>query len=208
MLYFLSEVMNPYWRKHYIKAFIPLGAPFGGAAGIVGALAFGAFPVDIPIDFINNLLKEFTKDKIRGFASMYYLTPQYKVFGRQALVQTPNDNYNAHHYKRFFEKFLKFPMGWKMYNAAKPKTDLDPQVPTYCIYSLGLDTPVRYVYRHGKPRTIFDKKGDGTVDKRSLSVCDKWAKGHDQVKIFRDVSHLNIVSDGRVLNLINNIVNS
>ena len=209
MLYFLNHVVSQRWKNKYIKAFVPLGAPFGGATKIVGALVSGELPVDINTKFIPSFILKYFRNIIRSFASVFFLTPRPDAFGSRVIVETPTTKYTARDYEKLFRD-LKHTIGWRKYQATLA-TNADcnnPGVPTYCMYGTGVRTAQRYVYGSKfpshRPKTIFGD-GDGTVNRFSLDVCRKWSK---TVQRFPGIDHMIIVQSNKVLDAIYKIMTS
>ena len=64
----------------------------------------------------------------------------------QVLVQTPEMNYTVKDYGRFFDD-IGFSQGMEMMENIKEFVNLThPGVDTFCIYSLGLETPEKLIY--------------------------------------------------------------
>ena len=78
-----------------------------------------------------------------------------------------------------------------------------PGVHVSCLYSLGVRTPLSFEYAaegawDATPRT-HTGDGDGTVNARSLRVCEHWRGEQVQVKTFRGVTHEQMLTDASVL---------
>ena len=84
---------------------------------------------------------------------------------------------------------------------------------THCLYGTGIATPKNWIYGPGKfpdsqPRANFED-GDGTVNLRSLKVCDNWAGKQLQpvhVKQFPKQMHMGILSFQDFLDYVKRIV--
>ena len=201
MLYFLRNEVERKWKNKYIKAFIPLGSPFGGATKIIGALAYGKLPIDLKLKPIKTLGKKL----IRTFPSLYFLAPRPDVFQDKVLVKRGTSSYTAKH----FENILTYRLGFSMYQATQDHNKNyrpgNPGVPTYCMYGTGRTTPDSYeVNKKGKlKKRNTVKRGDGTVDRVSLEECRKWSR---KVTTFPGVNHQQVLTDKAVLNAISDIV--
>ena len=205
MVYFLRNEVNQKWKKKYIKAFIPLGSPFGGATKIVGALAYGELPIDLILPSLTTMLNEYLRPVIRTFPSLYFLAPRPDVFQDKVLVEKGTSSYTAKHFKNI----LTYRYGFDRYQATqdnnKDYSPSNPGVPTYCMYGTGRTTPDSYeVKKSGKlKKTNTVKRGDGTVDRVSLDECRKWST---KVTTFPGVNHQGVLKDKAVLNAISDIV--
>ena len=199
MLYFLRNEVDQKWKKKYIKAFIPLGSPFGGATKALGALMHGDLPgVDFTIKKLTSML--------RSFPSLYFLAPRHDVFQDKVLVKMGTTNFTAENYM----DILTYNGGISKYNTTqnhnKDYQPGDPGVPTYCMYGTGKKTPDRFEgSKKSKLKLKKDDRGDGTVNRLSLEVCEKWSK---TVTIFPGVNHMQIIKDKAVLKAISDIVHS
>lgn len=91
--------------------------------------------------------------------------------------------------------------------------DNPPNVPLYCLYGTGVDTPEKFFYGTDEfpdtfPKTLFGN-GDGTVNIRSLQACQKFIGKQQQqvvIKSFSKAEHLGIIGDPRVIEYIKNLV--
>jgi hypothetical protein len=209
MLYFLNNVVTPCWKKKYIKAFIPLAAPFGGAVKILGTLLFGTPPVDINPNVIPQKIRHYLRGITKSLQSVMFLAPRPDVFGKKVLVRTPSAAYSAQKYKCFFSA-INYPIGGLRHQKtlAINAGYKNPEVKTYCLYGLGSPTQRMFLYDStfptGIPR-IVNGPGDGTVNKESLEVCHRWAT---KVHIFQGVDHMAIVKSENVLQIIFSIVDN
>jgi lysophospholipase-3 len=211
--------VSPQWKKKYIKAFIPVGAPFGGALKALGAILFGS-PLEtvvshvsklstvgkplasvIKLPILKNVIPTLLRTLFRTFPSIAFLIPRADIFGNKELVKTSWKSYTAHNYKRLYKAIVD-PIGWEMYQPtlAINAGYRNPDVPTYCIYGTGKKTAEQYVYKSylpwGLPHTIKYGNGDGTVNLESLEVCHRWTKNVD---IFEGLGHTSILTSCRSL---------
>ncbi|KAG7473204.1 hypothetical protein MATL_G00093100 [Megalops atlanticus] len=208
ILYFLNR-QSQAWKDRYIRGFISLGAPWGGAVKPLRVLASGE---NDGIPLVSNI-------KIREEQRMTTTNP-WMVPTREAwppehvFISTPAFNYTSRDYRRFFRD-ISFEDGWYMYEDTKDLTSglPAPGVEVHCMYGVGLPTPVTYVYDEGFPNAdpvdfVYDD-GDDTVDSRSMGLCKRWVGAQDapvHVTEFRGLPHLDIVFDARVLAAIQNIL--
>jgi lysophospholipase-3 len=208
-LYFLNEIVSPQWKKKYIKAFIPVGTPFGGALKALGAILFGSPPGSIDVTKLPKFVLKYLQGVASTLPSVISLTPRADVFGNKILVKTSRKSYTAHNYRRFYNA-IKYPIGWKMYQPtlAINAGYRNPGVPTYCIYGTGKKTAEQYVYKRHPPRglpRIINGNGDGTVNQVSLQVCHRWTT---KVFKFRGLDHLSIMKSDRSLKRMYAIANA
>lgn len=90
---------------------------------------------------------------------------------------------------------------------------LPPGVEVWCMYGVGLPTPVTYIYNdefpNSDPVDFVYADGDDTVDSFSMSLCKRWIGQQDKpvhVTEFRGLTHLDIVYHEKVLNIIQNVL--
>jgi lysophospholipase-3 len=87
-----------------------------------------------------------------------------------------------------------------------------PGVPVLCLFSQNVSTPEGF--RYGAPSDdlaavdwaqtpqVLSGDGDGTVNYRSLRVCERWTSGGARVKRFGGISHSQMLMDDKVLNAV------
>lgn len=90
---------------------------------------------------------------------------------------------------------------------------LPPGVEVWCMYGVGLPTPVTYIYDEEFPNMdpvdFVYADGDDTVDSFSMSLCKRWIGQQEKpvhVTEFRGLPHLDIVFTEKVLNVIQNVL--
>merc|ERR1719163_2146240 len=111
------------------------------------------------------------------------MLPTAQGWGDTVLVTTPSRNYTAADYDAFFTD-VGYPVGKIVYARTSqllPDPSKGPGVPVSCLYSTGLRTPASFEYAgsfEDQPKEV-DGDGDGTVNERSLAVCEQW-KGTQQ----------------------------
>lgn len=132
----------------------------------------------------------------RTLPSTAFLFPNPKLWAeKDVLVITPEKNYTTVNLKEFFED-IKYPDGYQHYLDVYEDWILNPPgvkviilgnffglglnltLQVYCIYGSKLTAPSTLVYKKGQfpdmPPTKTFEEGDGTVNIRSLQVCDNW----------------------------------
>ncbi|XP_057693755.1 phosphatidylcholine-sterol acyltransferase isoform X2 [Corythoichthys intestinalis] len=129
-------------------------------------------------------------------------------------LSTPNFNYTRQDYQRYFND-INFEDGWYMWEDSKNLTgDLHPPgVEVWCMYGVGIPTPVTNIYDDGYPNAdpidYVYEDGDDTVDSRSMSLCKDWAVQQEEpvhVTEYKGLPHLDIVFNEKVLNQIQKIL--
>ncbi|KAI4826090.1 hypothetical protein KUCAC02_021740 [Chaenocephalus aceratus] len=96
-------------------------------------------------------------------------------------ISTPTMNYTNQDYQRLFTD-INYEDGWHMWEDTKNLTgDLyPPGVEVWCMYGVGLPTPVTYIYDEEFPNKdpvdFVYADGDDTVDSFSMSLCKQWAE--------------------------------
>ncbi|KAJ1430378.1 Lecithin:cholesterol/phospholipid:diacylglycerol acyltransferase [Sesbania bispinosa] len=187
------------WRKKFIKHFIALSAPWGGAVDEMFTFASGN-ALGVPL--VDPLL---VRDEQRSSESNLWLLPNPNVFDpKNPLVITPNRSYSAHDMVDFL-KDIGFPEGVYPYETRiLPLIEKieAPEVPVTCIIGTGVRTMENLFYRDGD----FDQRpeinygdGDGTVNLVSLlALQSQWKDEKNQyLKVVKidGVSHTSILKD-------------
>ncbi|KAL3013291.1 hypothetical protein AAZX31_06G044200 [Glycine max] len=204
---FVLQLLNrnpPSWRKKFIKHFIALSAPWGGAIDEMYTFASGN---TLGVPLVDPLL---VRDEQRSSESNLWLLPNPKIFGPQKpIVITPNKTYSAHDMVDFL-KDIGFPEGVYPYETrilpliGNIKA---PQVPITCIMGTGVGTLETLFYGKGdfdeRPEISYGD-GDGTVNLVSLLALQSlWKEEKNQyLKVVKidGVSHTSILKDEVALN--------
>jgi len=183
------------WLSKYIHKFIPLNTPWRGAALQLNTYASG---YNMDISLIDPLV---IRHEQRSYETGVYILPLPTTWHdqQQVLVHTPRRNYTVQNYQEFFND-IGFPIGWEMMNNILRLTPLThPGVPTSCVYSVGVPTPVQFVYNEGFPDTQPTRlmgDGDGTVSKESAEACRTFlTKDEDSIMVFRGPNHGDILKN-------------
>ncbi|CAH8573336.1 unnamed protein product [Schistosoma turkestanicum] len=209
-MYFLKS-MKKSWKNTYIKTFVALSAPLGGAVKALKIEAsgdnFGVF-LRSPLSY---------RPVQRTLPSVAFLLPDSRLWSpTEPLIITPTTNYTAHDYERFFHD-VNYSIGFQMMLDSKSTIDTFEKPSDideiYCIHGANLSTTDKMVYSppsffHSAfpdqvPRLITGN-GDGTVSLRSLEVCKRWPG----IKYFMlpGAEHVNIMGDPRFIDIIRQIV--
>ena len=201
-LYFLTKFITPQWKEMYIKQYITLSAVWGGAAKSTRALISG----DNENIFIDRPI--WGRASQRTYQSTVWLLPPPGDLwtNQDVLVSHLGKNYTAFDYQNLFED-IKYPIAWDMYLDVNSLTSdfLPPNIPTYCYYGFDVDTPWQFLYSDGFPDkapVVVYSNGDGTVNERSLKVCEQWkTKQNYKVyeKSFSHVEHVDVVRNSDVI---------
>ncbi|KAJ8012930.1 hypothetical protein DPEC_G00048000 [Dallia pectoralis] len=203
VLYFLNQQTST-WKDCYIKGFISLGAPWGGASKLFRVLASGD---NLGIPLISNIK---IREQQRMASTNPWMLPFEEVWPTDhTFVSTPSFNYTQKDYKRFF-KDIDFEDGWYMWEDTRKLTAglPPPGVETYCFYGVGLPTPVTYVYDdkfpNADPVDYVYGDGDDTANSLSMGLCKRWIGKQAQpvhVKEFKALPHSDIVSNSEVIKI-------
>uniref|UniRef100_A0A4W4GB54 Phosphatidylcholine-sterol acyltransferase n=1 Tax=Electrophorus electricus TaxID=8005 RepID=A0A4W4GB54_ELEEL len=208
ILYFLNQ-QSQAWKDRYIKSFISLGAPWGGAVKSLRVLATGE---NDGIPLVSTIK---IREEQRMTTTNPWLLPSMEAWPKDhVFISTPSFNYTNQDYKRFFTD-INFEDGWYMWEDTRTLTAglPTPGVEVYCFYGVGLPTPVTYVYGEefpdADPVDILYDDGDDTIDSRSMSMCKRWIGQQEQqvhVTEFKGMPHLDIVFNHIVLATIQEIL--
>ena len=187
-LHFLQQQPQA-WLDKFIHTFIPVSTPWAGAALQLLTYASG---YNMDISLIDPLV---IRGEQRSYETGVYILPLPTTWPdkSQVLVTTPARNYTVQDYALFFDN-IGFPEGWDMMNNILNLTPLKhPRVRTSCVYSVGVKTPVGFVYKASFPDTQPERllgDGDGTVSLESAEICKNFLTGSgDSVMVFRGPNH-------------------
>ena len=134
------------------------------------------------------------------------------MWGNTVLVTTPKRSYTANDYAALYTD-IGYPQGYSIYtgitaiNAGFPA----PNVPVYCFYGTGVQTPQNFIYDSGFPNTaprIVNGDGDGTVNVQSSQVCLSWKSQTSPFTshTFPGANHVGILQRRAVMSAIDAVV--
>lgn len=214
-LYFLNK-MTADWKLKYLKAFIPIAAPFGGCPSILQSMISG-YNFGIPV-FPHDYFWPVQVNSPSGV----FLLPDSKVFGNEVLVQTPTKSYSANDMKKLVSdlqnaQVIEF---FEKVQANSLQTLTPPMIDTYTFYSTGTQTAVSYSWNaelkqgtsNPVPTVAMYAPGDGTVPISSAQVSDTWMGVHQaggfklQNTLLYNLTHLGMLSDSSAVAQIVNLV--
>ncbi|XP_075433207.1 phosphatidylcholine-sterol acyltransferase [Ascaphus truei] len=208
LLYFLNRQPQE-WKDKYVKGFISLGAPWGGAVKPLLVLMSGDTH---GIPMVSNIK---IREEQRMTTTNPWMLPTNLAWPEShVFISTPSYNYTYRDYQRLFHD-IGFEDGWYMWDDTKGLLEglPPPGVEVYCIYGTGIPTPETYVYGEGFPNEppleISYSDGDDTVHKRSMELCKRWnnqQKEKVHVIELNGMDHLSMVFSNRTLNIINDIL--
>lgn len=207
-LYFLQQQTQE-WKDKYIRSWINIAPPFGGAVKVVSAISQGEALMSL---FANKIqMKELEK----SFSGMSFNLPNERVFGNQSIFSHKSADGNLIKYtaRDFPEIFalLNDSAGYQMWLKTKDLIDYDkhPGVDVQCLFGNGLPTTEEVSYDSlesfpSKPHVI-EGSGDGTVNYISSNVCLDWSQENNRMgrgfsyKVFGGIEHLDMVKSSDVI---------
>ncbi|CAA6663032.1 unnamed protein product [Spirodela intermedia] len=161
---------SPSWRRRFVKHFISIAAPWGGAVAemytaATGDVSAGLQPVRL---------------QVGSFESNSWLLPSSKAFGSRPLVVTTRRSYTSADMPEFLSA-AGFPDAAKTYGSrVLPLVEKlpPPGVPVTFVSGTGVATPELLVYGDGFaqfPEIVYGD-GDGTVNMESLlAAAVEWS---------------------------------
>ena len=208
-LYFLTKIVSAEWKEKYIKQYITLSAVWGGAAKSARAMVSG----DNENIFIDRPI--WGRASQRTYQStVWLLPPPGDLWTKEDILVSHNGkNYSAFDYQELFND-LDYPIAWDMFLDVKDLTSgfLPPNLTTYCYYGFDMKTPRLFLYSDGFPNENPDvetSNGDGTVNERSLKVCERWKTQQPQAvyeKAFSGIEHVDMVRDSKTVTAVADIL--
>ena len=206
-LYFLQSMTAP-WKAQHIAQWIPISTPLAGAAKVARLFASGDNE-GLPIS------PAAVRDEQRSYETNHWLLPSAGVDSPWAgftLVRTETANYTVDDMNDFFSA-VGYSVGALVQPrvaALLPSRGTGPGVPVLCLYSSGIETPLSFYYPgadFGRSPVITNGDGDGTVNSRSLRLCERWQGTQREavrVQTFASVTHSGMLSDERVIGVVLN----
>ena len=207
MLYYLNNVNNATWKDKYIKSFVTLAGPWGGAVKALKAFTSGDNLGVIVVPALT-----IRKDE-RTFPSLAYLLPSDQFWSPQeTLMVNGNKSYTTENLQELFED-IDYDVGNQMWKDTRNLTRdmIPPGVEVHCIHGVGINTMERLEYKIGKfpdsqPKIMFGD-GDSTVNTRSLRGCLRWKNHPNQTHDVHymnltGIDHMSVMTDSRIVNYI------
>ena len=202
-LYLFGE-QEQSWKDKYIRSWITIAAPFGGATESLHSILSG-YNFDLP--FFYNV------SQFRGlqqtFSSLTFLVPHPEIFGEKIILRYNGKNYTASEIPEILE-LTNRPNLYRMWLKSKDLLSYEhPGVEIHCIYSYGVATHDMTIYTEDfsfpdKP-LIINGDGDGTVNTISALTCDRWRKSSEEkglnftLSAFPGIQHSSMVKEAIVI---------
>ncbi|XP_032529637.2 phospholipase A2 group XV-like [Danaus plexippus] len=219
------QLQSQSWKTQHIRRMISLSTPWGGAVKALKVFAIGD-------DLGSMMLSPSTlRAQQITYPSLAWLLPSTRLWGpHELLVTTDKYNYTINDLQKLFND-MELPNAWEMRrDTEKYSSDVAaPGVELHCIYGYNISTVERLDYKpgtwlDGKPNLVFGD-GDGTVNLRSLSYCERWGKTRRRAGMWRplqrgsrapqaslkalplsNAEHLKILHDPRVVQYITTVM--
>jgi lysophospholipase-3 len=198
ILYWLNNYLTQQDKDTYIRAFVSLSPPWGGAAKPLRLMASGD---NIDVAVVRPLA---VRPYQRSAVSTAWLMPSDAFWSAdEILVSQPKQNYTVKDYFKFFQD-LNFTDGYDMRLDTQGLTySLDaPKVEYHALYGVGVKTPESFVYTasqwpDSQPSVLYGD-GDGTVNLRSLYGFKRWYDQQNERIFFKElkgIDHLAILKN-------------
>jgi len=189
--YFLNKQTQA-WKDKYVSKYIPLSTPWGGSTDTLHALVSG-YTFGIPL--IDPLVARTTQ---RTCETNYLMLPTEDSLSKtgQPTVQTPTRNYTASPNDTVaLLTTLGIDTSLYHYVIDQNNQSASPGVKSVCMFGTNVDTDETLVFKKGQfpdeqPEGV-KVNGDGTVSRKSASLCRAWAT---KVVELPGVTHSGILS--------------
>lgn len=209
ILYWLNNYLSKEQKDLYIRAFVSLAAPWGGAVKTLRLMASGD---NIDVIVVKPLS---ARPYQRSAVSTAWLMPSDTFWSdNEILVSQPKQNYTVKDYKKFFQD-ISYTDGYEMrLDVEKLTYDLfAPEIEVHALYGVGVKTTESFVYTgnqfpDSQPNVIYGD-GDGTVNIRSLLGYKRWYNDQNEkifFKEFKGVDHLAILKNQDAIDYILNLI--
>ncbi|XP_013187011.1 phospholipase A2 group XV [Amyelois transitella] len=204
------------WKDQYVRRMVSLSTPWGGSMKAVKVFAIG--------DNLGSLMLRESVMRAQEITcpSLAWLMPSPLLWKPdEVLVQTDKFNYTIGDVHKWFAD-MDLPDAWEMFkDTQKYKSDFTaPGVEVHCLYGYNISTVEKLVYKPGTwldgYPTLSMGDGDGTVNRRSLSACEYWAKRRGFTTLNRgkpvkslalaNAEHLKILHDQRVIDYVRTVM--
>jgi lysophospholipase-3 len=181
------------WKAQYVREWIAIAGPYGGAASEVRLHASGD-NVGLPISSLA------LRGQQRSYESNVWMLPNPRVWGCAPLARTAERTYSSLELEQFLRD-VGYAEGALVLRALGPLRagfDRAPGVRVRCLFSTGVPTAESFNWtgstasRFDSPPLVELGDGDGTVGERSLRVCTQWAQQQAEpviVQRFVGISH-------------------
>jgi len=187
------------WKNTYVKRYISVSGPYGGATKAIHACLTGDTETPISIS------EEFYRQVEVGFGGVLWMINSPEVFGDMNIVNNMNANQLGVALSRkgslssaLVYEFLVRPLHKEVLKF--------PDVETHVVYGTGIETPISLDYSKddfSDSPTIQKGDGDGTVPLQSLQAVKHWSVA-GEYPIFK-ASHLGILNHPRFLEILGKI---
>ncbi|XP_013400988.1 group XV phospholipase A2-like [Lingula anatina] len=211
-LYFLNHQPQQ-WKDKYIRSFVSLAGPWGGAAKTLRLMSSGD-----SLGFYSIILNPLEiRPQQRSMPSTAWLLPTDSVWSPDdVLVSRPGYNYTLKDYKKFFQD-LNFMDGWYMRQDTEGLTRKlsPPGVEVHCVHGLGVKTPAAFSFTEKQwpdsQPTVTYSNGDGTVNSRSLEGCLLWQERQPQSVyhyVIPNAEHMQLLYNADAIKIIKKVAGS
>ncbi|KAK7114992.1 lysosomal phospholipase A and acyltransferase-like [Littorina saxatilis] len=215
LLYFYNSVVTAEWKDKYIRAHVALGPPWAGATKTVKLMVSGD-SVNIPFVKGKRL-----RPMQRSWPTVAWLmpSPSHGLWKEgEPLIKVDHYSYGVGDYRHLFDD-LGYPDGYRLWQTVEREAVADLSKPPevrelHVFYGINVPTAGHFVYTRtsfpdSDPKTVDERDGDGTVNRRSLEAFKKFRSSkftNITHHAYPGKDHMDVLRDQRVLSFITNLV--
>lgn len=210
-LYFFERQPRE-WKEQYLRSFITVAAPFGGATESLLSILSG-YNFDVPFYDV----REFRKMQ-QTFTSLTFLLPNPQIFGNTTILSHNGRNYTASEIDDILTLANNTNLHKMWLTTRNSLSYAHPGIETHCVYGREVNTHAVTVYDDesafpDKP-FIITGDGDGTVNTLSAAACGKWRQSSEENSFnftlteFEGIRHPDMIRNKKVVDHVTSIISN